>query len=307
MKDEDALRLAAINRVKTLTQVYGDDIPWNAISQGFDFQGERILLANKAVGIFKPNQMKSGALSIKTTMPRAGREKIYFDAEDADGTFVYKLQGDNPNNHFNKSLAHCHVEGLPLIYFHAVDPSIYKAIFPCFIESIDPINMSCRVSVASSPNFADTPNLRDSLSWAIERRYTLRETKTRLHQAEFREQVLSAYDRQCAMTRLPVPELLEAAHIVADSHELGVAEIRNGICLSRIHHRAFDSNLIGVSPDFKIHVSPRLLEISDGILLEGSLKALHGNMLSLPQKKAHWPNKDLLTIRFDEFQKWVWV
>jgi len=305
-KDE-AIRLAAIARVRALSQVYGDEIPWGTIAQGFECQEEKILLANKAVGIFKPRQLQVGALSIKTTIPRVGRTNVYTDAEDGDGTFVYSLQGNNPNNHYNRALYECWEHNLPIIYFHAVAESIYKAIFPCFIESIDPVSMSCRVSVASELISAKQHySLRDSEAWKIERRYALRETNVRLHQAGFRVQVLDAYGKRCAMTGLPVPQLLEAAHIVPDSHELGVAEVRNGICLSRIHHRAFDSNLIGITSDYRIQVSEKLMEFEDGPILEGGLKALHGKEMTLPRDKRNWPSQDLLAIRFEEFKHWAW-
>ena len=53
-----------------------------------------------------------------------------------------------------------------------------------------------------------------------ERRYALREIKARfLHQASFRDAVLSAYGGRCAISRLPEPRLLDAAHIVMDADE----------------------------------------------------------------------------------------
>jgi putative restriction endonuclease len=302
--DDKIIRQAAFDRVRMLTQVYGDDIPWNAIAQPIDLHGQQIALASKALGIFKPKQMTFGALSIKTTMPRAGRSRLYEDSEDADGMFTYSLQGDDPNNSHNRKLDYCYENQTPLIYFYAVAESVYKAIFPCFIEGIDKQAMKCHVSVVSVFNAdKEFPSIRDSEAWRIERRYALRETKVRLHQAEFRERVLEAYGTRCAMTQLPVAQLLDAAHIMPDSHKLGVAEITNGLCLSRIHHRAFDANLIGVSPDYKIVVS-KLMAAKDGIILEGGLKALHGTDLVKPKSKRHWPDQDLLATRFVEFQNW---
>lgn len=305
--DDEMIRQAAFARVRMLTQVYGDDIPWSAIAQPIDLHGQQIAIAGQAVGIFKPKQMAAGALSIKTTIPRVGRSKLYEDSEDADGTFTYLLQGTDPNNSHNRKLDFCYENQPPLIYFYAVAEGIYKAIFPCFIEAIDKKKMKCQVSVVSEFNASkEIPSLRDSEAWRIERRYALRETKARLHQAEFRERVLDAYGTRCAMTQLPVEQLLDAAHITPDSHDLGVAEITNGLCLSRIHHRAFDANLIGVSPDYKIVVSKKLMATKDGIILEGGLKALHGADLMKPRSKKHWPDRDRLAVRFDEFKNWEW-
>jgi putative restriction endonuclease len=52
-----------------------------------------------------------------------------------------------------------------------------------------------------------------------ERRYALREIKERLHQASFRDAVLSAYGGRCAICHLPEPRLLDAAHIIMDADE----------------------------------------------------------------------------------------
>jgi putative restriction endonuclease len=98
---------------------------------------------------------------------------------------------------------------------------------------------------------------------APERRYALREVKARLHQASFRDAVLTAYGSRCAISRLPEPRLLDAAHIVMDADEqLGQPIVSNGLPLTKIHHAAFDANLIGIDPDFRIHVSDRVLEIA---------------------------------------------
>lgn len=114
----------------------------------------------------------------------------------------------------------------------------------------------------------------------IERRYALRLVKQRLHQAAFRDLVLAAYDHRCAISNLPnLPDdhLLDAAHIMADAHELlGQPVVANGIALSRTHHAAFDNLLIGIDPDGRVHVSERLLMLHDGPLLKQSLKACAG-------------------------------
>lgn len=105
------VRSYAPARLRLLEQVYGDDIPWSAIAHGFACNGEKVLLANRAVGIFKPRQIGRGALFIKTTRPRAGRQNVYADAEDGhtgaedgEGTLVYSLQGDDTDNHYHRSL-----------------------------------------------------------------------------------------------------------------------------------------------------------------------------------------------------------
>jgi hypothetical protein len=102
-----------------------------------------------------------------------------------------------------------------------------------------------------------------------------------LHQASFRDAVLAAYGGRCAISRLPEPRLLDAAHIVMDADEqLGQPVVSNGLPLTKIHFAAFDAHLIGVDPDFQVHVSDRLPEIHDGPFLELGLKGIAGQVNS---------------------------
>jgi len=54
---------------------------------------------------------------------------------------------------------------------------------------------------------------------ALERRYALRAVKQRLHQASFREAVITAYNGRCALSGLQESLLLDAAHIILDKDE----------------------------------------------------------------------------------------
>ncbi len=76
--------------------------------------------------------------------------------------------------------------------------------------------------------------------------------------------VLPAYRDQCAICQLGEVRLLDATHIIGDAEEAGEPLISNGLSLCSIHHRSFDADLVGVSPDYRVHVSPRLLEDDDG-------------------------------------------
>ncbi len=137
---------------------------------------------------------------------------------------------------------------------------------------------------------------------ALERRYALRAVKQRLHQASFREAVITAYNGRCALSGLPEPLLLDAAHIVADKDErLGQPVVPNGIPLSKIHHAAFDAHLVGIDPDYRLHVSARLLRQNDGPMLE-ALKGLDGGTLHLPVRVRDRPDRDRLALRFERFK-----
>jgi putative restriction endonuclease len=51
--------------------------------------------------------------------------------------------------------------------------------------------------------------------------------------------------------------------------------VPNGIPLSKIRHAAFDAHLIAIDPDYRLHVSERLLIQKDGPML-AVLKGLNG-------------------------------
>src|SRR5437667_1123682 len=92
--------------------------------------------------------------------------------------------------------------------------------------------------------------------------------------------VLAAYRGCRAISHLPEPRLLDAAHIIMDADEqLGQPIISNGLPLTKIHHAAFDADLIGIDLDFCIHVSERLLELHDGPFLELGLKGIAGTLI----------------------------
>ena len=206
---------------------------------------------------------------------------------------------DNPEAADNRWLREARDEQIPIIYFLGVAPARYTAIWPTFVADWSPQELKARLAFGAPAS--------KTTAWSLpaepERRYGLRLVRQRLHQAMFREAVLTAYDNRCAISGLPEPRLLDAAHIVADSHEdRGQPVVSNGLPLSKLHHAAFDANLIGVDPDFHIHVSGELLSMNDGPMFEQGIKALVGRILRLPHRKIDWPDRDRLTQRFGEFR-----
>jgi putative restriction endonuclease len=104
------------------------------------------------------------------------------------------------------------------------------------------------------------------------------------------------------LSGLPESLLLDAAHIIADKDEkLGQPVVPNGIPLSKIHHAAFDAHLIGIDPDYRLHVSGRLLGQKDGPMLE-ALKRLNGGTIHLPGRVKDQPDRDRLALRFERFK-----
>jgi len=294
------IRVAAMTHCSRLMREHHGAVPWPSIQPGFDFSGERIYLGSTPRGIHRPTQMRRGVLSIKTTKPKGGRVARYNDQLRSDGYFSYAFQGENARSHDNTALRESQIDQTPLLYFSAIAPGLYQILFPCFVVTWDPVALQCSVAVGSShelerlipARIADTP----------ERRYTTVEAKVRLHQAEFREIVLDAYGRRCAISGLPISELLEAAHIIPDRDERGCPEVTNGLCLSRLHHTAYDCNLIGIDPDGVVHVARQVLDQQDGPTLE-AIKVAHGARIRTPGRADDHPRREFLEERFAAFRR----
>jgi putative restriction endonuclease len=270
---------------------------------GFLFAGERIPLINPQRGIFKPQQMRF-LLSIKTVFPKPGGRVWYDDQREVhrqifegEEAIEYAFMGRNPDAADNRWLREAFEHQVPIVYFLGIAPGRYQAMLPTFIAGWDGKALKARIvfGVADQETLAPPET-------ALERRYALRAVKQRLHQASFREAVITAYKGQCAVSGLHEPLLLDAAHIVMDKDErFGQPVVPNGIPLSKIHHAAFDAHLIGIDPDYRLHVSKRLLEQKDGPMLE-ALKGLNGTGLHLPGRDKDYPDRDRLALRFERFK-----
>ena len=304
--DPDLLiRRSAFQTLAQLTVIHGPVLPWSVIYEGFEHQGQRMRFCNMPRGIFRPRQMRGGALSIKTTVPKPGKTARYDDQIASDSPyFEYCYQGKDPRAHDNRWLrAACELRA-PLIYFYGVEPGLYWPIWPVFITLMDDRALTCRVAVDERRDQA-TPILAacmDEARAVLRREYVTAETKRRLHQGAFRERVLRAYEERCAVCNLPRRELIQAAHIIPDRDERGRPEVANGLALCSLHHSAFDANLLGIRPDTVVEISHKLLRERDGPVLERALKAFDGERLRVPRRRLLRPRADYLEMRFELFR-----
>lgn len=297
------MRSAAFEHVRRLNATH-DFLSSRDLSEGFTFEGTRVPLVNPQRGIFKPKQMRY-LLSIRTVFPKPGA-KIWYDDQrqvhrqiyQSEDLVDYAFMGTDPDAADNRWLKEACEQRIPIIYFIGVAPGRFLAQVPAFIARWDRSGLKASVGFGEPATAAGVPFPDEQPA----RRYALSIVKQRLHQATFRQAVLTAYDDRCALTGLPEPMLLDAAHIISDKHEvLGQPIVPNGIPLSKIHHAAFDAHLIGVDPDFRLHVSSRLMDQSDGPMLE-ALKQLHHRSLRLPLRPQDFPDRNRLALRFEEFR-----
>jgi len=113
------------------------------------------------------------------------------------------------------------------------------------------------------------------------------EVKLRRGQEYFRDAVLNNFGGRCGVTELNVRELLVASHILPwGTHVAERLNVRNGICLSRLHDAAFDRGLISFDEKLRLLLSPSLDgELSQRAVVE-NFGAYAGEPLRLPEDAA---------------------
>lgn len=296
-KDDAALRAEAMSWLAAWTNDGLDAISYEELGD-FRFRGEKIALKDRQLGIRKPAQLQ-GALSITTTYRPAGQERPYEDRPGPDGLMRYKWEKDDPNRYTNRALRYAMEQRLPLIWFWGVAQGLYKSIFPIYLIDEEPELKQFVVATDGLQNLESTGVDVDEVT----RRYALEQTRRRLHQPVFRGLVMRAYKTRCAICSLGHSSLLDAAHIVPDREEDGVAAVRNGVSLCKIHHAAYDVGIIGITPSYGLEVHDDILQEIDGPMLEHGLKKLHGGSLeNLPNSRNERPDPELLEVQYAEFR-----
>ncbi len=126
----------------------------------------------------------------------------------------------------------------------------------------------------------------------------VREVKTRVNQSVFRQIILNVYSTKCAISRIDIPELLNASHIIPWSkNEKERLNPSNGICLSKLYDAAFDKGLIGIKTDFTIILSPKLMNHKNADYFEKHFGCLESFKIKLPERFP--PKKEFLEYHLD--------
>jgi putative restriction endonuclease len=294
------VRLAAFNWLSEQVNSHGDVLPRKLLEQGFGFQGQQIPLVAPQ-GIFKP-QILDLPLSI-TTAPKGP----YDDFFGRDNFLIYRYRGTDPNHRDNVGLRKVLELKRPLVYLHGIEPGKYLATWPVYIIGDDQSNLTFKVAVDDVLpvyEYSESSIVRQIAEVSdAKHAYLTATVKVRLQQRSFREKVLDAYRSQCTFCHLKNRELLDAAHIIPDTLPESKSTIDNGLSLCKLHHAAYDSFILGVTPDYIIQVRADVLEEEDGPVLQHGLKGLHNSKLLLPNLKNQWPSRDALAWRYDRFSR----
>jgi len=273
------------------------------LERGLDLDGMRVPLVGPQ-GIFKPKAIPEIPLSI-TTSPNSP----YDDVFDDQGRLGYAYRGEEPMHHENVGLREAMRRQIPLVYFQGVVPGRYLAAWPVYVVGDAPARLRFTIAIDDVHQLArgwaeQHENTTTSEPPPEARRaYVTATFRRRLHQEAFREKVLRAYREQCALCRLRHHELLDAAHIIADSEEAGDPIVSNGMALCKLHHAAFDKYFLAIRPDYVIEVRRDVLEEEDGPMLLHGLKGMHMQRILLPRLADHRPDPSRLERRYERFRE----
>jgi putative restriction endonuclease len=296
--DEQSIRASALSWLHGVT--LGGAVPVSREQLANDFQvgGERFPLVDRGRGIRKPAGW-SAALSIMTAAPSSGRARPYADEEGLDGLHRYKLRRDQGGTAENQALRTAMRQQAPMIWFYGLQPGLFQAIYPIYLSAEEPTLDQFVLALTDDQRTVRPGSpVEDTF-----RRYLIAETKRRLHQPVFASQVMLAYETRCAVCALGHRELLDATHIIPDSDPRGLPVVPNGLALCKIHHAAYDQNILGIRPDYVVEIHLRLLDELDGPMLLHGLQDHHNtSLMRLPRQRTDRPDPQRLLERYNQFR-----
>lgn len=275
----------AANPTLTREWLSGVDLEWGT---------EKLIDRNK--GIWNPR-------SYAATLTIVSNPDSEYDDGDHDGSlyrYSYERQppGKDPQGGTNRKLREAMRLNLPIVMLRKVSTGHYVPIMPVYVVKDEPEHKRFLLAVDESLRFLPDPSKQTD----EQKRYAERVIRQRLHQPAFRARVLTAYQEKCAVCILKKVPLLDAAHITADSEDSGLPNVTNGITLCKIHHAAYDENILGISPDYVVHINDAVLHEVDGPMLDHGLQKMHKGKLWIPRRAEDRPDPDRLAIRFDKFK-----
>ena len=304
LNDEQELRAKAFVFLAELAERNGTALVRQEDLAAFTFRGQAVRLMATQTGIWKPRQLSS-ALSFRTVYTNDPARRPYDDEVGSDGYLRYKWRFQDPSDERNfarsdnRALRSAMEHRLALIWFRGVASGTYLPVYPVTLAAEEPEHQQFVVALDDQ-----SLQLRNDLEVgdpALVHAYAERVVKERLHQPMFRERVLLAYESRCAICRLRHTRLLDAAHVLADA-DGGEPVVTNGIAMCKIHHAAYDADIFGIAPDYRVGVRPDVMEELDGPTLKYTLQAIDGLPIDIPTRRAARPDRDLLSVRWQHFK-----
>jgi putative restriction endonuclease len=232
----------------------GSEVPWpKPLSSG-------LFLANKAKGIHKPKGWKY-ALSVRQVVDGSYADTDPISSNAGGWTYNYFQEGKNPaerDRYFtNRALVACMHDKVPIGVLRQTRPSPqprYKVLGVALVDSwtnglflLRSLTPSTAVTSLTIVEVLETARETDPTSLEDARRRIEATIVLRRGQSAFRDRLLEAYGRRCAITGCDAEEALEAAHIVPYKGEHTNLP-SNGILLRADLHTLFDLGLLTIDP-----------------------------------------------------------
>jgi putative restriction endonuclease len=299
---EHSVRAAAMVFVRSLAAAGGGTVTRGQLQQ-FAYLGEPIKLLDTGRGIRNPRQL----VATLTILTSAGSR--YDDTPGPEGLLRYAIRDGELGQGDNRKLRAAFELALPIIWFHGVRDGVFVPLMPVFLAAEEAATKRYVVALDEdqllmAPQLLTSSPIEGALGQALaQRRYVERMSRQRLHQPVFRAGVLLAYRTRCAVCSLTHGGLLDAAHITEDAADGGDPVTSNGLALCKIHHAAYDQDILGISPERVVHINRDVLEERDGPMLQHGLQEFHGTALRvIPERRAEQPDPDRLAQRFARFR-----
>ncbi len=142
-----------------------------------------------------------------------------------------------------------------------------------------------------------SPNLdRQVQGLAPERQRIVQQVNRLARVASFRRQVLDAYGRRCAVSRIQL-RLVEAAHILPVEAPGSHDDVTNGMALAPTYHRAYDTGLIFLDDGYRMRINEARVRELTADRLHAGLDAFAqplGVRILLPADRRQWPTETLI-------------
>jgi len=229
-------------------------------------------LATRAKGIYKPSWSRY-ALSARQVLNSRYNEMGPYPREDGTWSYGYFQENDDPeardSEFTNRGLMLCWRDAVPIGVMHQTRPRpavryqilglalvvgwdggyfFFEGFGPNYLAHPGGTRTEIELLAAEQQRLAVESRSFDPTGIIDSRQKVLAQIVRRRGQKEFRERLLAAYGRSCAITGCDAVEALEAAHIVPYQGD-DTNSIQNGLLLRADIHTLFDLGLIGVRPD----------------------------------------------------------
>ena len=95
----------------------------------------------------------------------------------------------------------------------------------------------------------------------------------------------------------------ETAHILPDGHAQGEPIVPNGLALCKLHHAAYDRNILGVRPDLIVEIRLDILREADAPMLQHGLQGFEGKTIHTPGPARLRPRAAFLAELYETFRR----